>query len=141
MIKIPAKVRYAVRTLVELGKHQGKVISLREIENIQEISAKFTKQIMQPLEKADIVKSKRGITGGYYLNKPPARISLMDIINCFNKEPKIAPCVSGDNNCDRNGQCKTRVVWEELQGSIDHFFTHKTLDKIIKTKNKLPEKK
>jgi Rrf2 family protein len=131
MIKIPARIRYAIRTLVELGKENGKITPLKLIEETQNISAKFAKQIMQPLEKSDLVKSKRGVYGGYYLAREPEEISLMDVIESFKKPNNIVFCISPDESCPREPVCGAKIIWEDLQNKIDNFLTNTTIRVIM----------
>lgn len=131
MIKIPAKIRYAIRTLVELGTSKLDITPLKIIEQTQGISAKFAKQIMQPLEKNDLVKSKRGIYGGYYLNKKPSEISFKLILESFKRENNIIFCMNDRETCPRESVCGSKLIWNELQEKIDHFFATTTIQNII----------
>ena len=79
-LKLPARVRYGVRILVEIGRHPEGAFPLAEVEKRQLISAKFAKQILQPLMRAGLVDSARGLKGGYRLLKAPEKIRISDIV-------------------------------------------------------------
>jgi len=134
MIKIPARIRYALRTLVELAKNERVVVPLSLIEKNQMISAKFAKQILQPLERAHVVSSRRGVKGGYRLNKDPAKIHLIDIFRCFDEEFTVSPCLSADLECGRAADCEARPIWEELSLQITDFFTDRSLADLLPPK-------
>jgi len=131
MIKISAKIRYAVRTLLEIGKRKEKITCLSEVEKSQNISAKFAKQILQPLEKADLVGSKRGIHGGYYLIKEPSEIYLIDIFNAFNESIKIIPCINHPDICERVNYCGAKILWQKLDKNINQFLNETTIQDMI----------
>jgi Rrf2 family protein len=131
MIKVPARIRYAIRTMVELAKHDSQFTPLSAIEKKQHISAKFAKQILQPLEKAGLVVSRRGVKGGYRLNKEPADISLMDIFICFNEKFEVSPCIAGDPGCERIEECEAKPLWEEMYHLISGLFRQKSLKDLL----------
>jgi len=130
-MRLSSRIRYAVRTLVEIGKTPDKLTSLQEVEKKQTISAKYAKQILQPLEKVNIIGSKRGVGGGYYLKQNPKNIRLEDIMNALGNEVKIAPCFATNGICERKNYCGAEKTWNELQNLIEIFFKETTLQDII----------
>ena len=79
-MRITAKVDYAVRAAVELaaappGPVKGEVLAAR-----QGIPVKFLENILSDLRRAGLVASQRGAVGGYRLARPPAEVSVADII-------------------------------------------------------------
>lgn len=131
-MKISAKLRYAVRTLVELGRQPGVIISLAEVERRQQISAKFAKQILQPLEGKKLVGSKRGAAGGYFLLKPPDEIRLLDVMQALDENLMLVPCREASYSCGRELTCGARGVWEDLEGRIEEYFAAITIEDILK---------
>lgn len=131
MIKVPARIRYAIRTMVELARHDSQFTPLSAIEKKQDISAKFAKQILQPLEKSGLVISRRGVKGGYRLNRKPGDITLMDIFHCFNEKFEVSPCIANEPGCDRIKECEARPVWEEMYTLISGLFRRKSLGDLL----------
>lgn len=79
-MRITAKVDYAVRAAVELaaappGPVKGEALAAR-----QGIPVKFLENILSDLRRAGLVASQRGAVGGYRLARPPAEVSVADII-------------------------------------------------------------
>ncbi|WP_209280002.1 RrF2 family transcriptional regulator [Levilactobacillus yiduensis] len=74
----PPRLRTAIQAVVWLGKSGG-IISSSLIANRVKTHATFVRRIMTSLAKADIIASKGGRDGGYYLEKSPAEITLADI--------------------------------------------------------------
>jgi Rrf2 family protein len=80
-MKITKKGEYAMRALVDLALNYDR--GMRQIQDIvreERIPEKFLEQILVVLKNGGFVHSKRGIGGGYFLNKPPEEISLGEII-------------------------------------------------------------
>ncbi|MBC7197281.1 MAG: Rrf2 family transcriptional regulator, partial [Deferribacterales bacterium] len=68
-MRITTKSRYAIRAIYALvrlnGEHEP--VPLNKISEYEDISLKYLEQIFSKLKKANIVKSVRGISGGYML--------------------------------------------------------------------------
>ena len=80
-MKLSCKSIYAIRALFDLAYHgTGAPIKIEEIARRENISPRFLEQIFKDLKKADLISSKRGPKGGYFLAKRPDQISLGEII-------------------------------------------------------------
>lgn len=81
-MKISAKAEYAVRAALELAAAHGSGAPLKAeaISRAQEIPAKFLEAILLDLRRADLARSQRGAVGGYWLNRPPAEITIAHVI-------------------------------------------------------------
>lgn len=80
-MRISARADYAVRAALDLTTHFGK--SPRSAESIAldgSIPASFLEAILTALRKGGIVESRRGAHGGYLLARPPAEITVADIV-------------------------------------------------------------
>ena len=74
-MKLTSKGRYAVMALADMAQFDNKApVSLRDISLRQGISLLYLEQIFSKLKKNDIVKSIRGVNGGYVLRENPSQI-------------------------------------------------------------------
>ena len=79
-MKLNTKGRYAVMALADLaGFDMQNPVPLRDISLRQNISLVYLEQIFLKLKRNNIVKSVRGSSGGYILNKEPEQITLSNI--------------------------------------------------------------
>jgi len=80
-VRVSAKADYAVRAMVELAAaaDEGPVKADR-IAQAQEIPPKFLENIMSDLRNGGLVRSQRGVEGGYWLARPAAEINLAQVI-------------------------------------------------------------
>lgn len=133
MTRLNTSVRYTVRALLALAKAYNQPISIKEISKKEGISVKYLEQLFLKLRKAGLIKSLRGIYGGYVLAKSPDKIKLSDIIVAITKEGiYAAPCTKkGKKDCDRIKKCNARKYWLELQERLDNFFASHTLKDVI----------
>jgi Rrf2 family cysteine metabolism transcriptional repressor len=78
---ITQKSKYALRATLELAVRFGQgPISIGVIAKAQAIPARFLEAILAQLKRAGLVESRRGNEGGYVLARPPARISVGDVL-------------------------------------------------------------
>lgn len=77
---ITARVDCAVRVLLELAHASGDPAKAESIASAQAIAPKFLEAVLGDLRRSDLVCSRRGPDGGYWLAKPAADISIADVI-------------------------------------------------------------
>ena len=89
------KSQYAFRALSYLvGKKNDGPVLISDIATEKKIPIKFLENILLELKRAEILDSKKGKGGGYFLNRDPALISLATIIRLVNGPIAMIPCVS-----------------------------------------------
>ncbi len=80
-MNISKKSEYALRALLSIARRQGGgPVQITELSERDRIPVKFLEQILLTLRKADILASKRGVGGGYTLNRTPEKVTVGEII-------------------------------------------------------------
>jgi Rrf2 family protein len=81
-VKLSVKVDYACRVLVQLARMDGRegLAHIEELARIEAVPATYLVQILGELRNGGLITSRRGKQGGYALARPPAAISLLDIV-------------------------------------------------------------
>ncbi|MBZ5640713.1 MAG: Rrf2 family transcriptional regulator [Acidobacteriia bacterium] len=80
-MKVSKKGEYGVRALCHLAERHGEgVVQIREIARLEAIPWKFLEGILLQMKAAGMVRSRRGIEGGYALARPPEEIALAEVI-------------------------------------------------------------
>ena len=134
-MKLTTKGRYAVMALADLANFDNGIpVSLRDISLRQGISLLYLEQIFSKLKKNNIVKSTRGVNGGYILTTKPDQIKLSNIFSAVQEEVKTVQCKKeSKKGCNgRSTKCITHNLWDELEIHIQHFFNKKNLGDLIK---------
>jgi len=110
-------------------------ISLRDISLRQSISLLYLEQIFSKLKKNNIVKSVRGINGGYILSKNPKYIRISEIFLALDENVKTTGCEKhSKKGCNgKSTKCITHNLWDELDIHINTFFENKNLNDLIKS--------
>ncbi len=79
-MRVSAKAEYAVRAMVELAAAGDGPVKADRIAQAQEIPLKFLENIMSELRNGSLVRSQRGVEGGYWLARPASEITLAQVI-------------------------------------------------------------
>jgi Rrf2 family protein len=117
-VKVSTRGDYASRALLSLALHTGQTqpTSVRDIADRTGLPQPYLEQILLALKGAGLVRSKRGVGGGYVLARSPAEITLGQIVSAVE-----GPIVAGDfgephqnGACDHEGQCVLLAVWAEV---------------------------
>ena len=129
-MKLNTRSRYAVMALADIASfNRQNPISLRDISLRQNISLVYLEQIFSKLKKNNIVKSVRGINGGYILTKDPEEIKLLNIFSAVDEKVKTVQC-RRESKKGCNGKltkCITHNLWDDLEIHINNFFEKKNL--------------
>ena len=131
-MKISTKGRYALRVMVDLAiNDNGNFISLKDIATRQEISNKYLEQIIALLTKAGLLETARGNNGGYKLSKAPNEYIIGDILRATEGDLTPIFCLSGENICSKQKNCKTYSFWKGLDDTINNYINSKTLQDLV----------
>ncbi|MCX5948959.1 MAG: Rrf2 family transcriptional regulator [Cyanobacteria bacterium] len=93
-----AKTEYGIVSLVELAAiyEQGSVLQVAEIAHRQSIPDRYLEQMLTSLRRARILRSIRGPKGGYQLARPPAEVTIADVVQCLEGEQAARAAASRD---------------------------------------------
>jgi len=107
---------YSIRAILYMAcQPQGEIIFKKDICRAQEITPAFLTKILQPLIKAGIVASQRGVGGGFYLARPAAEITLFDVIKTQEGPVYLNQCLMSEGSCAREFFCPVHGTWEEIR--------------------------
>ena len=116
-MKVSTRGDYASRALLSLALHgdaEGPT-SVRDIAERTALPQPYLEQILLALKGAGLVRSKRGVGGGYVLAREPKEIALSEILSAVD-----GPITLGDfgephedGACDHEGQCVLLAIWKQ----------------------------
>ena len=97
---------------------EGRVCSLHDICQAQEIPESFLAKILQSLAHAGLANSQRGAHGGFALARPAEEISMRDIVEAVDGPIALNPCVLWPNECSRSEECELHKAWMRAQQQL-----------------------
>jgi Rrf2 family transcriptional regulator, cysteine metabolism repressor len=80
VISITTKSPYALRALAELGRSGEGPVPIGELARRREIPVQFLEQLFAVLRRAGVLRSQRGVKGGYSFARPPHDITVLEIV-------------------------------------------------------------
>lgn len=87
MLSITTKSPYAVQALVELGKSDGTApVPIGELAKRRDIPVQFLEQLFAVLRRAGVLRSQRGVKGGYSFAKEPGAITILEVVELLDGE-------------------------------------------------------
>ncbi|HSZ70201.1 MAG TPA: Rrf2 family transcriptional regulator [Solirubrobacteraceae bacterium] len=140
------KAEYGVRVMVALAQRAAQspagaepVVPLAEIAERDGLPLAYLEHLVARLRKAGLVDSRRGSRGGYMLARPPAEITMAEVVEAL--EGSIAPieCISlapdGSVVCSRESDpahvCPTKLLWTRVRMAIVRTLVETTLADLL----------
>lgn len=117
-MRVSTRGDYACRALLSLalrGDATSQPTSVRDIAERTGLPQPYLEQILLALKGAGLVRSKRGVGGGYVLARPPDQIKLSEIISAVDGPITLGDFGEphADGACDHEGQCVLLAVWKQ----------------------------
>ena len=110
---------YAIRIVLYLAI-KDRVVNSSEIAKAMGIPPTYIMKITRTLKQANILSEKRGVDGGFMLNRAPEKLTLLEIISALEKTVNINRCLEEDEYCSRNAVsfCNVRKLLVRLQAEL-----------------------
>jgi Rrf2 family protein len=130
---VSAKGRYALRIFIDLAQNQGDgYVALSEVSKRQDVSLKYLETIVATLVRGGLLRSQRGMSGGYRLSKDAKEISIYDIFNLTEGSLSPVACINcGENFCNRSDNCYTKEMWTNVDNLINNYFKSVSIQDLI----------
>ncbi|HRZ39443.1 MAG TPA: Rrf2 family transcriptional regulator [Candidatus Omnitrophota bacterium] len=135
-MNLSAKTIYAFKALAELSLRYGgsDPVQVSEIAEAQKIPKKFLIQILIQLKNHGIVRSSRGIAGGYSLVKSPDHLSLADVIKAVD-ESVFFQVSSARKRYESPLTTILYGIWTDMSIKVEDALKEVTFDKIVSKLN------
>ncbi len=130
-MRVSAKADYAVRAAAELAAAAlgpgAKPVKGDQIAQAQAIPLKFLENILVDLRQSEIVNSRRGPDGGYWLARPPAEITVADVIRAAEGPLASVHGEKPESLTYEGSAAALGEVWIALRASLRDVLEHVTL--------------
>jgi Rrf2 family iron-sulfur cluster assembly transcriptional regulator len=130
-MRLTTKGRFAVTAMIDVAMQSTKgPATLAGVSDRQKISLSYLEQLFGKLRRSGLVESVRGPGGGYRLARPPATVSVADVIVAVD-EPIDATQCGGRENCRDDRRCMTHELWSSLNDHILNYLQSVTLADLV----------
>lgn len=138
------KTKYAINALVYLAREgkNGEPVQISRIAESENIPRKFLEAILLELRHSGMLNSRKGKTGGYYLQQTPEEINIADVMRLFDGPIALLPCVAYKyyercEECIDEETCGIRSVFSDVRSETVRALKRATLAEVIKRSESL----
>lgn len=120
-MRLSAQTDYAVVMLSAAARHCGISGRLNATLLADETGLPLptVQKLVSRLSSAGLIESARGTGGGFRLARPPATITLADIVEAIEGPIALTPCVdSGKHDCCIEQSCRVKPHWNNVNGAV-----------------------
>ena len=132
-MKFGVGVDYSLKALLMLAERYGvnSPVRVEEIAESQGIPENYLRRLLIELKRGGLVASQKGPSGGYMLARPPARITMADVVAIIEGDYTPVECLEDSSSmCPRATPCAMRDVWREVRDSVDGILRGVTLQSL-----------
>ncbi len=105
----------------------GRITPLSEISENQKVPEKFLAKIFQSLSRSGLIRSHRGVKGGFTLGKPSHEITIKEVVESIQGPYYISKCLTEPTDGQSPAMLSLRKLLEEAQGRLLKVFSEHTI--------------
>jgi FeS assembly SUF system regulator len=120
MIRITKQADYAFLILTHLARCQAQaIVTARDLAEEFHLGLPMVSKVLKLLARGEVLESHRGIHGGYSLRRPPAEISVVDVIKAVDGPIAITECAGSEpSDCKTQPFCHVAGPWQRINRAI-----------------------
>jgi Rrf2 family iron-sulfur cluster assembly transcriptional regulator len=124
---------YGLRGLLFLTKQPtDRLFLVSEVSKAQRITKTYLAKIFQRLSKTGLLKSTRGLNGGFNLGKPAKEITMKQVIEALEGPIVLKRCLLRQGECDEEESCPLHEVFEEAQEKFLEVLDRTTIEDLAR---------
>ncbi|MCY2982604.1 MAG: Rrf2 family transcriptional regulator [Planctomycetota bacterium] len=127
-------VEYALRAIVHLAKQPDALQTTAQISKATQVPSAYLSKVLQTLTRDGLVEVKRGVSGGYLLNKSPDEMTIYDVVQCVDPLQRIRTCPL-ELSSHRKRLCSLHAKMDSALESIENVFRSTTLTELMNSPN------
>ena len=120
MLGIKRETDYAVRTVLHLATvGEGANVQVRDVADQRRLPLSFVRRIVARLSSSGILETTRGMGGGIRLARPPAEITMLDVVRAMEGSVSLNPCVFEPHFCPLAEGCPAQRAWSDATSILE----------------------
>jgi len=128
---------YAILAMIHMACLPDEAVALRsEIAQAYNIPSSFMAKILRALVRARLLRSTRGVHGGFSLARPATEITLLDVVEAIEGPLALTDCTGEPDGCQWSGDCPAHPVWADVQEKIADILRSNTLETLVSSPRK-----
>jgi len=132
MLRISKLTDYGIVLLGHFAREEpGATRNAREVAEETALPFPVVSKMLKTLAGAELLHSHRGAKGGYSLAKPPAAVSVAEIIEALEGPIALMECTVGPGHCHQESSCGVSAPWQRINRAIQETLERVTLDELV----------
>jgi Rrf2 family nitric oxide-sensitive transcriptional repressor len=127
---ISQTVEYALRAVVTIAQHEGHACTARQISEITQVKAPYLSKLMQRLARAGIVRSQRGLHGGFVLAHDPSELTIWEVVDAVEPFQRIHECPLGIKSHNAT-LCPLHRRLDRAMETVEEMFRGTTIANVL----------
>jgi Rrf2 family transcriptional regulator, iron-sulfur cluster assembly transcription factor len=128
---------YAIRGMIHIASLPEGAVALRsEIARAQGIPSSFMAKILRSLVRARLLRSSRGVHGGFALARSASDITLLDVVEAIEGPLSLTDCTPESDGCGRSEECPAQVVWLSVQTKMADVLGGTSLEELVSARRR-----
>lgn len=123
---------YGILGVLHLAdKERNAVTPLSEVSRARDVPEKFLAKIFQSLARSGIVRSHRGVRGGFTLAREPRRITVKEVLESIQGPYHLLRCIEDPGTCKKAETCAVRDLVSQAEERLVEVFQTNTIADLI----------
>jgi Rrf2 family protein len=121
---------YALRAVAFLASQDGVPRTAQEIAAETQVPAGYLAKVLQQLARAGVVRSQRGLGGGFALTRPPEGLSVLEVVNAVDPIRRIERCPLGLPE-HASSLCKLHRGLDDAYATVEAAFRDASVSDLV----------
>lgn len=132
MIRLSNLADYAVVLMSNIAARPNEIHTAVALNADTKVPLPTVSKILGKMARADLLKSHRGIGGGFSINPEKENITIADIIEAVDGPVQLTNCLSEEDTCcDFEPVCQTRTKWDKINKAVYEALNNVSLTDMI----------
>ncbi len=129
---ISSTATYALRAVAFLASQPDRFVSRSEVSDTTLVPHEYLLKVLNQLDAAEIVESRRGPNGGYRLRKPPEELTSLEVVLAVDSIPRISECPLGIAGHEK--LCPLHQLLDDAGRLVEEAFAKTTISDLLPRK-------
>jgi FeS assembly SUF system regulator len=131
MIRMTKQTDYGFVLLSQLAQAPERVVNAPDLAAETRLPVPMVSKILKLLARHELLRSHRGVKGGYSLARPASELTAAQIVRALEGPVALTVCIEGTpGECDREAYCQVRGHWQAINVAVDTALGQVTLEQL-----------
>jgi Rrf2 family protein len=122
---------YALRAVAYLACGNGEPRTVHEISEATQVPADYLSKVLQELSKIELVRSQRGLYGGFTLLRDPQRLSVLEVVEAISPLHRVRACPLQRSEHRPGRLCSLHQLLDDAVASVQRTLGGVTISDLV----------